>query len=149
MLTKAVLARKSRQNFGRTNQRLPPGGISRRSRVSESALQYSLCKLKSRRLLPSRSACHLPPGGRLCCSTIQKRSTNDHVRTPFVVGGVSPTDLFDLNRSYRRQQATALRCSLNVIQLYCKHLAVLLFYFFVGERPHPFSNPTSTPPFSA
>ena len=66
-----------------------------------SGKEDGLSGLTNQRLLPSRFACHLPPGGRLCCRptvhqkgvthyTLQSKACEKEyeqiVRTPFVVG---------------------------------------------------------------
>ena len=72
---------------------------------------------KSRGLLPSRFACHLPPGGRLCCrrqytkkgvthytlqsKACEKRTENFHVLCPFVVGAIHESPVWFFKHFWR------------------------------------------------
>ena len=98
---KQCLSGKADGLSGRTNQRLPTGGSSRRSRVRESALQERHCLFQSNagsfhryRGPPSsrRKAILLPDSTPKRCNTLYlggkacEKEYERIVRTPFVVG---------------------------------------------------------------
>ena len=104
--TNAVLVRKSRWTFGEHKPKAPSGRELPTKSGEGERVTIKLVQIQSYAgSFRHAIACHLPPGGRLCCRpivhrkgvthyTLQarrvKRSTNKTVRTPFLFRQVKP-----------------------------------------------------------